>query len=185
MVQILYSTKACNDCGNFNIWKDTMAKLSLSLFKQILFSLIYDWSGEWKLYHHTLGKFWAISQHINTRRETIRAVKYFIRIFIELKIKIKNVIVSLHFNASFSLSSLTHWIQFIQNTAEKVNINAEMMLLKAKLKPSRSTQNAYLAHFQEGHLSPLHSSLAKERRIFRKPFKIIVSSTLKKHVSKM
>ncbi len=33
--------------------------------------------------------------------------------------------------------------------------------------------------------SPLHSSLAKERRIFKKPFKIIVSSTLKKHVSKM
>ncbi len=30
---------------------------------------------------------------------------FFIRIFIEFKIKIKNVIVSLHFNASFSLSS--------------------------------------------------------------------------------
>ncbi len=25
----------CNDCGNFNIWKDTMAKLSLSLFLMI------------------------------------------------------------------------------------------------------------------------------------------------------
>ncbi len=27
--------KACNDSGNFNIWKDTMEKLLLSLFKQI------------------------------------------------------------------------------------------------------------------------------------------------------
>ncbi len=36
MVQIKYSTcKECNDCGNFNIWKDTMAKLSLSLFLMI------------------------------------------------------------------------------------------------------------------------------------------------------
>ncbi len=28
---------ACNDCGNFNIWKDTMATLLLSLFKLIFF----------------------------------------------------------------------------------------------------------------------------------------------------
>ncbi len=38
--------------------------------------------------------------------------------------------------------------------------------------------------FLEGHLSALHSRLAKESRIFRKPFKIIVSSTVKKNVSK-
>ncbi len=37
MVQIKCSTKACNDCGNFNIWQDTMAKLLLSLFKLIFF----------------------------------------------------------------------------------------------------------------------------------------------------
>ncbi len=47
------------------------------------------------------------------------------------------------------------------------------------------TQNAYFAHYLEGHLSALHSRLAKESRIFRKPFKIIVSSTLKKHVSNL
>ncbi len=41
------------------------------------------------------------------------------------------------------------------------------------------TQNANLSHFLEGHLSALHSHLVKESRIFRKPFKIIVSSTLK------
>ncbi len=29
------------DCGHFNIWKNTMAKLSLSLFKLIFFSGIY------------------------------------------------------------------------------------------------------------------------------------------------
>ncbi len=48
--------------------------------------------------------------------------------------------------------------------------------------PSRS-HNAYFAHFLEGHLSALHSRLTKESRIFRKPFKFIVSSTLKKNVS--
>ncbi len=46
------------------------------------------------------------------------------------------------------------------------------------------TQNAYLSHFLEGHLSALHSRLAKESWIFRRPFKMIVRSTLKKHVSK-
>ncbi len=36
----------------FNIWKDTMAKLLLSLFKLIFFSInIYGWPEEWKLYH--------------------------------------------------------------------------------------------------------------------------------------
>ncbi len=45
------------------------------------------------------------------------------------------------------------------------------------------TQNAYFAHFLEGHLSALHSRLAQESRIFRKSFKIIISSTLKKYVS--
>ncbi len=40
-------------------------------------------------------------------------------------------------------------------------------------------KNAYFAHFLDGHRSLLHSRLAKESWIFRKPFKIIVSSTLK------
>ncbi len=36
MVQIKWSTcKECNDCSNFNIWKESMAKLSLSLFLMI------------------------------------------------------------------------------------------------------------------------------------------------------
>ncbi len=63
---------------------------------------------------------------------------------------------------------------FIQNTGEKD--------LTTGNKPF--SQNAYFVHFLEGHLSALHSRLAKESRIFRKPFKIIVSSTVKKHVSK-
>ncbi len=62
--------KLCNDCGNFNIWKDTMAKLLLSLFKLIFLTWIYGWPEEWKLYH-TLGKLWAISPLINTRGMTI------------------------------------------------------------------------------------------------------------------
>ncbi len=38
MVQIKCCTrKERIDCGNFNIWKDTMAKLLLSLFKLITF----------------------------------------------------------------------------------------------------------------------------------------------------
>ncbi len=36
MVQIKCRTsEECNDCDNFNIWKETMAKLSLSLFLMI------------------------------------------------------------------------------------------------------------------------------------------------------
>ncbi len=38
-------------------------------------------------------------------------------------------------------------------------------------------QNTYLLHFLEGHLSPLHSRLAQESRMFRKPCQIHVSST--------
>ncbi len=66
---------------------------------------------------------------------------------------------------------------FIQNTAEKEHqCGDDVVYVKTETKPF--TQNAYVSHF----LSLLHSRLAKESRIFRKPFKIIVSSTLKKHV---
>ncbi len=58
-----------------------------------------------------------------------------------------------------------------------------MLYVKTETKPF--IQNAYFAHFLEGNLSALHSLLAKESRIFRKTFKIIVSSTLKKNVSKL
>ncbi len=51
----------------------------------------------------------------------------------------------------------------IKNIAEKEN--------------AYSTQNAYLLHFLEGHLSSLHSHLTEESP---KPCKINVSSTLKK-----
>ncbi len=37
----------------------------------------------------------------------------------------------------------------------------------------------------EGHLSPLHSHLAQESCMFRKSCKINVSSTFKKHVSRI
>ncbi len=54
----------------------------------------------------------------------------------------------------------------------------DVVYVKTETKPF--TQNANVSHFLEGHLSLLHSRLAQESRIFRKPFKIIVSSTLKK-----
>ncbi len=57
----------------------------------------------------------------------------------------------------------------------------DVVYIKTETKPF--TQNANVSHFLEGHLSLLHSRLAKVSRIFRKRFKIIVSSTLKKHVS--
>ncbi len=47
-----------------------------------------------------------------------------------------------------------------------------VVYVKTETKPF--TQNAYFAHFLEGHLSALHSRLAKESWIFRKSFKIIV-----------
>ncbi len=59
----------------------------------------------------------------------------------------------------------------------------DVVYIKTETKPF--TQNANVSHFLEGHLSLLHSRLAKESQIFRKRFKIIVSSTLKKHVSKL
>ncbi len=44
MVQIKCSTcKECNDCGNLNIWKESMAKLSLSLFLTIDLKNEYTW----------------------------------------------------------------------------------------------------------------------------------------------
>ncbi len=57
----------------------------------------------------------------------------------------------------------------------------KLLMIKKKKKTETKpfTQNANLSHFLEGHLSALHSHLVKESRIFRKPFKIIVSSTLK------
>ncbi len=72
---------------------------------------------------------------------------------------------------------------FIQNTAEKENIGDYVVYVKTETKSF--TQNAYFAHFLEGHLSALHSRLAKESQIFRKTFQIILSSTLKKHFSKL
>ncbi len=53
------------------------------------------------------------------------------------------------------------------NTAEKIEHQCgDVVYVKTGTKPF--TQNAYFAHFLEGHLSPLHSCLAKESRIFRK-----------------
>ncbi len=80
-----------------------------------------------------------------------RAVKneFEFPIFVEFKIKktlhlnfrcasgsLDAMTMSLHFNAFFSLSNWT--LYKYQNIAEKENINAEMMLFMAKLKPSRS-----------------------------------------------
>ncbi len=57
----------------------------------------------------------------------------------------------------------------------KDNINVEMLFLKTETKPF--TQNAYLLHFLEGHLSPLHSLLTQESP---KTCQINVSSTFEK-----
>ncbi len=54
----------------------------------------------------------------------------------------------------------------------------DVVYIKTGTKPF--TQNAYLSHVLKGHLSALHSC-----QIFRKPFKIILSSTLKKHASRL
>ncbi len=43
---------------------------------------------------------------------------------------------------------------FIQNTAEKENINKEIVVY-VKTETKSFTQNAYFVHFLEGHLSPL------------------------------
>ncbi len=54
MVQIKCSTcKERNDCGNFNIWKESMAKLSIYLFLII-------WPEEWKAVSYT----WIIMSYI-------------------------------------------------------------------------------------------------------------------------
>ncbi len=58
----------------------------------------------------------------------------------------------------------------------------DVVYVKTGTKPF--TQNVYLSHFLEGHLSPLHSHLAQENRMFRKPCKINVSSTFKKNMSR-
>ncbi len=57
-----------------------------------------------------------------------------------------------------------------------------VVYVKTETKPF--TQNVYLLNFLEGHLSPLHSRLAQESCMFRKPCKMNVSSTLKKNVSR-
>ncbi len=64
----------------------------------------------------------------------------------------------------------------IQNIAEKIEhqCGEDFVYLKTETKPF--TQNAYLLHFLEGHLSSLHSRLTQESP---KTCKINVSSTLK------
>ncbi len=55
MVQIKYST--CKDCGNFNIWKKSMAKLSLSLWLT------------WRM--KAISYTWKIMSYIDTRGVTM------------------------------------------------------------------------------------------------------------------
>ncbi len=71
---------------------------------------------------------------------------------------------------------------FIQNTAEKgKNLNGDVHV---KTETKLFIPNAYFAHFLDGHLTALNSHLAQDNQIFRKPFKIIASSTLKKKTQK-
>ncbi len=90
----------------------------------------------------------------------------------------------------FNLSSWTRWIPCSFKILQKKRTSMQrwcclddVVYVKTETKPF--TQNANVSHFLEGHLSLLHSCLPKESRIFRNRFKIIVNSTLKKHVSKL
>ncbi len=95
-------------------------------------------------------------------------------------------VVSLHFNAFFSLSSWNHWMRRCSfKTLRKKNINAEKMLFTSKLEPSRSHRMHIYRISSRDVLSPLHSHLAQESGMFRKPCKINASSTFKKHVKNL
>ncbi len=66
MVQIKCSTcKECNDCGNFNIWKESMAKLSVSLF------LIIDLKNESNIIHLENDELYPRLVLIDTRGVTL------------------------------------------------------------------------------------------------------------------
>ncbi len=56
-------------------------------------------------------------------------------------------------------------VLFIQNIPEKEYQCGDVVYVKTETK--LFAQNAYFAHFLEGHLSPLHSCLAQESRMFR------------------
>ncbi len=83
-----------------------------------------------------------------------------------------------HLNTYFSLSYLfkhTGCVVHSKYSRKREQCGEDVVYVKTGTEPF--TQNTYFAHFLEGHLSVLHSHLA---RIFRKPFKIIVCSTLTK-----
>ncbi len=70
----------------------------------------------------------------------------------------------------------------IQNIAEKEKHQHgdDVVYLKSETKPF--TQNAYLLHFREGHLSSLHSNLTQESP---KTCEIHASSTLKHVITRL
>ncbi len=76
--------------------------------------------------------------------------------------------------------SWTHWMRrccvVYSKYCRKKNIDAKI-LFYVKTETKAFTQNAYL--------SRLHSRLGQESRMFRKPRQINVSSTYKKHVSRL
>ncbi len=91
--------------------------------------------------------------------------------------------VSLYFNVFHSLSSWTHWMRRCCVVHSKYcgkrehQRREDVVYLKTETKPF--TQNAYLSRFLEGHLSPLHSRLAQESRMFRKHVKLMQVQLLK------
>ncbi len=81
---------------------------------------------------------------------------------------------SLHFNYAFFFS-LSSWCGAAHSKycgKQEHQCGEDVVNLKTETKPF--TQNAYLLHFLEGHLSSLHSRLTQESP---KPFKMNVSST--------
>ncbi len=91
---------------------------------------------------------------------------------------------SLHFHAFFFLTYPVEPTGYVVHSKycgkREHQCRDDVVYVKTETKPF--TQNANLSHFLEGHLSPLHTRLAKVSQIFRKQFKIIVSLTLKKHL---
>ncbi len=87
---------------------------------------------------------------------------------------------SLHFNAFF-LAYPVEPTRFAAHSKycgkREHQCGDDVVYDKTETKPF--TQNAYLSRFLEGRLSPLHSRLTQERRMFRKHVKLMYVQLLK------
>uniref|UniRef100_A0A673I7D2 C-type lectin domain-containing protein n=1 Tax=Sinocyclocheilus rhinocerous TaxID=307959 RepID=A0A673I7D2_9TELE len=74
------------------------------------------------------------------------------------------------------------WLGLYRTTGSGAFVWSDQRIVYGETEIKPFTQNTYLSHFLAGHLSALHSRLAQESSMFRKPCNINVSSTFKKHV---